>query len=383
MSYTLEFKELPSAWTGFLRAAVARGNGLKPGQSIPPIMARCRGVVADAEALRKYRSLCNFRIDGKLPPSYPHVLAAPLHLQVLTHKAFPFKLLGAVHVRNAVTQHRAIAANEVLDIEVTVDGPRSVDAGLEFDLVTRIFDTTGHVPWESTSTNLIRQPSSGGSKKKSGWTPPDWSAYQVVESWQTPEDIGRRYGLIAGDVNPIHMHALAAKPFGFKRAIAHGMFSYARSVARVIPPGQQAMQLTVAFKRPVFLPSRVELLMREDAQGRDYLLTNAARDTVYLEGRVDRLQAKSGATVSKAASNTGDSADKAGKTAVTAKKASAKKASTKKASAKKTSAKKANAKKAAPKQASSKRAATKKSTAKKATAKTATTTAASAKKASS
>ena len=51
MSNTLEFKELPSAWTGFLRAALARGTGLKPGQSIPPIVARCRGVVAGAEAL--------------------------------------------------------------------------------------------------------------------------------------------------------------------------------------------------------------------------------------------------------------------------------------------------------------------------------------------
>lgn len=358
MSYTLEYKELPSAWTGFLRAAVARGNGLKPGQSIPPIVARCRGVVADAEALRKYRSLCNFRIDGKLPPSYPHVLAAPLHLQVLTHKAFPFKLLGAVHVRNAVTQHRAIAANEVLDIEVSVEGPRPVDAGLEFDLVTRIFDTTGNVPWESTSTNLIRQPSKGGSKKKSGWTPPDWSAYQVVEGWNTPEDIGRRYGLIAGDVNPIHMHALAARPFGFKRAIAHGMFSYARSVARVIPPGQEAMRLTVAFKRPVFLPSRVELLMREDGQGREYLLTNPARDTVYLEGRVDRLQ---GAATAKKAST-------AGAGTASAKKASTKKAAAKKSTASKASAKKASAKKAAPKKASSKRASTKKAAAKKSAA---------------
>ena len=358
MSNTLEFKELPSAWTGFLRAALARGTGLKPGQSIPPIVARCRGVVADAEALRKYRSLCNFRIDGKLPPSYPHVLAAPLHLQVLTHKAFPFKLLGAVHVRNAVTQHRAIAANEVLDIEVSVEGPRPVDAGLEFDLVTRIFDTTGNVPWESTSTNLIRKGSGGGGKKKSGWTPPDWSQYQVVESWQTPEDIGRRYGLIAGDVNPIHMHALAAKPFGFKRAIAHGMFSYARSVARIIPPGQEALQLTVAFKRPVFLPSRVELLMREDGQGREYLLTNAARDTVYLEGRVDPVASSAAGTPAPseapapAAATTTTKKTSATKRAVkktSAKKPSASKTATKKVAAKKTAAKKAAAKKTAPK----------------------------------
>ena len=99
MSHSLEFNSLPSAVGGFLRAAVARGSGLKKGETIPRISAVCRGVVADAEGLRKYRKLCGFRIDGRLPPSYPHILAAPLHLQVLTHKAFPFKLLGAVHVR--------------------------------------------------------------------------------------------------------------------------------------------------------------------------------------------------------------------------------------------------------------------------------------------
>ncbi|MGB0210665.1 MaoC family dehydratase [Algiphilus sp.] len=360
MTHTIEFQQLPSAWLGFLRAATARGNGLRSGESIPRIVARCRGVVADATALRKYRSLCGFRIDGKLPPSYPHVLAAPLHLQLLTHKAFPFKLLGAVHVRNAVTQHRAIAANEVLDIEVSVEGHRDVDAGIEFDLVTRITDTSGQVPWESTSTNLIRR-SSGGGKKKGEWTPPDWSAYRQVESWTVPEDIGRRYGLVAGDVNPIHMHTVAARPFGFKRAIAHGMFSYARCAARLMPTDVEAMTLTVSFKRPVFLPSRVELLAREDGDGREYLLTNAARDQVYLEGRIDF--AKAGTTSPSA------DAPAAAVKKTPVRKTAAKKAAGKKAGAKKVSAKKASTKKASAKKATARKAAAKKATAKKATAK--------------
>ncbi|WP_052367930.1 MaoC family dehydratase [Algiphilus aromaticivorans] len=353
MSHSLEFNSLPSAVGGFLRAAVARGSGLKKGQTIPRISAICRGVVADAEGLRKYRKLCGFRIDGRLPPSYPHILAAPLHLQVLTHKAFPFKLLGAVHVRNAVTQHRPIAASEALDVEVFVEGHRDVDAGREFDLVTKIRDTAGKVAWESTSTNLIRG-GSGGKSKKSGWTPPDWSAFELVGDWTVPEDIGRRYGLIAGDVNPIHMHALAAKPFGFKRAIAHGMYSYARCVARLLPEDADAVSLTVAFKRPVFLPSRVELLARDDAKGREYLLTNAARDTVYLEGRIDRPQAAGSAPAAKKA---------VGKKAA-AKKATAKKAAAKKSAAKK-SARKATAKKATAKKATASKSAARKTAAKK------------------
>lgn len=358
MTHNIEFKQLPSAVGGFLRAAVARGSGLKSGQSIPRISATCRGVVVDADALRKYRKLCGFRIDGKLPPSYPHVLAAPLHLQVLTHKAFPFKLLGAVHVRNAVTQHRPIAATEALDVEVYVEGQRRVDAGTEFDLVTCIRDTSGAIAWESTSTNLIRG-GSGRKSKKSGWTPPDWSAFEQVDDWRVPEDAGRRYGVAAGDVNPIHMHALAAKPFGFKRAIAHGMFSYARCVARLIPADAEAVSLTVAFKRPVYLPSRVELLARADGQGQEYLLTNAARDTVYLEGRIDSLRP--------AGTPAGQGAKAATKTR-TARKTTAKKSVGRKAAAKKSASKKSAAKKAAAKKAPRKTAA-KKATARKATAK--------------
>lgn len=349
MTHSLEFQTLPSSVGGFLRAVMARGSGFKKGQTIPRISAICRGVVADPKALRKYRTLCGFRIDGRLPPSYPHILAAPLHLQVLTHKAFPFKLLGAVHVRNAVTQHRPIAASEALDMEVFVEGHRDVDAGKEFDLITKIRDTAGKIAWESSSTNLIRS-GSGGESKKSGWTPPDWSAYERIERWEMPEDIGRRYGLIAGDVNPIHLHALAAKPFGFKRAIAHGMYSYARCVARLLPEDAEAVSLTVAFKRPVFLPSQVELLAREDAQGREYLLTNAARDTVYLEGRIDRLQASGAAPAAKKATAekaaAGKSTARKGAAKKSARKATARKASAKKAAAGKSAAKKTAAKKA-------------------------------------
>ena len=40
---------------------------------------------------------------------------------------------------------------------------------------------------------------------------------------------------MSGDVNPIHLHALTARAMGFPRAIAHGMWTYARTLAPLGP----------------------------------------------------------------------------------------------------------------------------------------------------
>ena len=42
------------------------------------------------------------------------------------------------------------------------------------------------------------------------------------------EGTGRAYAAVSGDWNPIHLHALTARPLGFPTAIAHGMYTYAR-----------------------------------------------------------------------------------------------------------------------------------------------------------
>ena len=50
-----------------------------------------------------------------------------------------------------------------------------------------------------------------------------------------PADIGRRYGLVSGDMNPIHLSAPSAKLFGFRQAIAHGLWTKARALAAMLP----------------------------------------------------------------------------------------------------------------------------------------------------
>ena len=52
------------------------------------------------------------------PPTYPHVLAFPLHMAVMADGGFPFGAVGLVHLENRIEQHRPIGVGEELTIRV-------------------------------------------------------------------------------------------------------------------------------------------------------------------------------------------------------------------------------------------------------------------------
>ena len=73
-------------------------------------------------------------------------------------------------------------------------------------------------------------------------------------TWRLPGDLGRRYAAVSGDGNPIHLYPLTAQALGFKRQIAHGMWTKARCVAALETGCPTRSPSRVAFKKPVFLP---------------------------------------------------------------------------------------------------------------------------------
>jgi acyl dehydratase len=85
--------------------------------------------------------------------------------------------------------------------------------------------------------------------------------------WRVPGDTGRRYAAVSGDVNPIHLHPLAARAFGFPRAVAHGMWTAARAAAALQGRLPDAVTYAVTFARPLLLPGRVELRTRRAGDG--------------------------------------------------------------------------------------------------------------------
>jgi acyl dehydratase len=64
---------------------------------------------------------------------------------------------------------------------------------------------------------------------------------------------------VSGDRNPIHLHSLTAKAFGFPSAIAHGMWLKARTLATLEGRLPDAFTADVAFKTPVLLPATIAI----------------------------------------------------------------------------------------------------------------------------
>ena len=281
----IEFDARPSAGSFMLRAALGRKAGLREGESLQ----RFESVVHDVsiEGLSDYQAICGFPESDTVPLTMPQIVAAPLHLAVLTHPKFPMPAMGLVHVASRITQQRPLRGTERLDIAVWVEGQRQARKGCEIDLVTEI-RSAGELVWESVTTVLSMAAKGHGNKPDAPPIPdPDPTRSTV---WTMPSDLGRRYGTIAGDRNPIHLWPITAKLFGFKRHIIHGMWLLARAMAELdadVVDGR--VQVDVAFKRPVFLPGTVAFSAGPHEGGTAFRLDNPTNGKPHVFGRVQSL----------------------------------------------------------------------------------------------
>ncbi|MBO6811811.1 MULTISPECIES: MaoC family dehydratase [Marinobacter] len=258
--------------------------------SIPDLSASLLGISTAGNNLKRYQRVCGFEARSHLPVTWPHVLAFPLHLKLLTEKNFPLPLLGLVHLRNTITQHRPIGTGENLDLKVSLGNTVKSNRGVEFDLITEA-RSAGRLVWEEVSTTLFRQPDSD-SKPSGKKAPPQLEHYPNTENLKAPESIGRQYARVSGDTNPIHMHALSARAFGFPRAIAHGMWTKAHALALLErQEGWKGGALSVScqFKKPLLLPGTAQLNWQTGEKGWDYQVLNAKGDAPHLTGRIDWL----------------------------------------------------------------------------------------------
>ena len=132
------------------------------------------------------------------------------------------------------------------------------------------------MPWREVSTVLARKQRTGPKSttpREARPTP------QKVITIDAPVGLGRRYGRVAGDLNPIHVSDVTAKLFGFPRVIAHGMWSLGRCAAELELCG--AGSLDVQFKLPLFLPSQGRL---EVYAGGVFWLTDERGEKPHLTG---------------------------------------------------------------------------------------------------
>ncbi len=282
----------PSILPLYVRAAAPMipGASLLPfvpgrAKAIPEIELELTGVRAEPEAVAAYSRACGFGLRDHLPPTYPHVLAFPLHMAVMADGSFPFGAVGLVHVENRIEQLRPIGQGEELSLRVRPTALEPHPRGRTFGLVTEA-RAGGELAWTSVSTMLRR---GGGESPAAGKRKDEGPGPGASAEWKLGDDLGRRYAAVSGDRNPIHMHALTAKPLGFQRAIAHGMWSKARCLAALESRLPDAFGVEVRFRKPILLPARVEFASATRGDSIDFAVRDAKRQTPHLDGRVRPL----------------------------------------------------------------------------------------------
>ncbi|MEU6955044.1 MaoC/PaaZ C-terminal domain-containing protein [Streptomyces sp. NPDC045714] len=289
-----------------LSASLARGaltspfkRAGRPDATLPPgRLTRPAAPVAPGP-LAAYGRICGFPESGELPLTYPQVLAFPLTMRLMTGRAFPLPVLGLVHTWIEITPHRAAGPAEPLELTVYAEQLTPHRRGTEVTMATEA-RVGGELVWESRSGYLSRHRQATPDHATPDRATPDRAAaapgadplaaapaaggLPARAEWRLPGDLGRRYGAVSKDRNPIHLHPLTARLFGFPRAIAHGMWTVARCLAEAGDPAG-IRSVRAEFKAPVLLPATVTYAA--DAAGNAFEL-RGPDGRVHLVGSVDR-----------------------------------------------------------------------------------------------
>ncbi|MEP6667035.1 MAG: MaoC/PaaZ C-terminal domain-containing protein [Nocardioidaceae bacterium] len=271
---------LPGA--GLLGPPAPSGDG----HTLPDLRLELCDSAPDSEHIEAYREVCDFPLRESLPATYPHLLAFPLHLLLMTEPGFPFAAMGVVHIANRIEQRRPVGVTEVIDLAVWSERLAPHRNGRTVTIVSE-GSVGGEVVWRDETVLLKRGKRSDKQREASSDLPDE--APQGPVSWQLPSALGRRYAAVSGDRNPIHLYDVTARAFGFRQHIAHGMWTKAHCLAALdnrLPPSFVA---EVAFKKPIALPSSVTFGASVAGDRIDFGVTSPAFGETHLLGRVTPL----------------------------------------------------------------------------------------------
>ena len=131
-------------------------------------------------------------------------------------------------------------------------------------------------------------------------------AATATAALHVPSNAGRAYGVLCGDLNPIHVSSvrhtrserrtthyhsiiaqILARLFGFRSAIAHGLFTAAASFSALgLTVAAYPSTVEVLMRSPVFLPSTVQCEATPPGAGETARWRVLSAGTVCIEGCV-------------------------------------------------------------------------------------------------
>jgi len=281
-SIHLRFESLPSGLASYPRVVLTRRPPLDEVRSPPEFRVHVERVTLEADEIARYAQVCGFDPAAGVPVTYPHVLAAPLHLKIFATEAFPLRPMGLIHVANRIELLGKLEAGARVSVDAAVRAYQASDAGMTFDIESQL-TSRGKPLWRETSSFLSRRSERSERPAARPVRPPrapkDAQLLDKVEvSLRTAWD----YARVSFDFNPIHLSDPTARMFGLRGAISHGMWSLARLLASQRASVPSRARIEAQFLSPVPLPAHLVLKEWVDAGERRRAMCDARTGRVHV-----------------------------------------------------------------------------------------------------
>jgi acyl dehydratase len=202
----------------------------------------------DMAHVAKYRRFFDDR-GQQVPLTYFYLLAQRAQIALMLVGRFPHAIPGLIHASNKMRFHDVFQEGLPLGVEVSVlsvlraDDAKSVVFSVEMSQCGRRIVTCVS---EYRIPRRRRRTPAGYPR------PENFPETFLQEGWTFDKSLCRRYAMISSDFNPIHLSSLLARAFGFRRAIAHGMYSIGRAAVTIEHhTGRPLIEITAHFRRPI------------------------------------------------------------------------------------------------------------------------------------
>lgn len=204
----------------------------------------------DMAHVAKYRRFFDDR-GQQVPLTYFYLLAQRAQIALMLDGRFPHPIPGLIHVSNKMRFHDVFQEGLPLEVEVSVSPVLRADDAKSVAFSVEMSQSGRRIV---SCLSEYRVPRSTRRKPAGETRPENFPETFLQESWIFDKSLGRRYAMISSDFNPIHLSSLLARAFGFKSAIAHGMYSIGRAAASIEHrTGRPLIEISAHFRRPILL----------------------------------------------------------------------------------------------------------------------------------
>ncbi|XP_052774196.1 3-hydroxyacyl-thioester dehydratase X-like [Mya arenaria] len=251
-----------------------------------------KSIRLNRDHIDQYKALCGYGGHGHgVPVCYAETIFFKLLATLVASDRFCLSPLGLIHIAQTIKQHESLGRflDKELFAEVAVVEYRKGEKGVEVDFRLRLMASRTYCVWEGLTTCLSR---SHDRAARSRPLEPEDNIHQYSEDIPVADDCGVNYARLTGDWNPHHLYRWSAWLLGYKRPIAHGIWTLSRAIASLEKHSSSdsvKQEVRCTFKGPLYMPGRMRVQFEDPSyaqttSGCRLLVSNPDTGEPHVEG---------------------------------------------------------------------------------------------------